>query len=463
MKDRLQGVGRLAKAGVAILLMMVGAQAMAANKGAAASTTLENIASATYTSAASATPITATSNAVIITINLVPAFPTVAFTSSTPTDLLNLVEGQTATLTYTLTSNANGPDDYTVVVGEASVVNITGTVATEAAAITLGGSTVALDSTIIATCLAGAGSPSNCLITLPNDSSAGTGGVNGLDLGDTVVFEGGRVCTIAPAGTLTDTGGLTSLGGTLSSIEVTGCSGAIGTIVAGTSVYEQATQTVAVLIDVTSLGAPGTATLQVTAIVDGSPAITSAALTDLPVAAYVIDLTISKFVRNVTESGLNPACGLTALSCLNVDGVLYYASGVTANPTNILEYAILASNNGGPVTEIIVTDDLTAFSSFNGATGTSTILVETTAANNSSGLCTAVGGTTDGTQGTCILSAGTPIAATIATDVTGDTITVSAGDNGSNGGTNSGVVTGQAGGELAVGKVSVVLFQVEVD
>ena len=461
MKDRLQGVGRLAKAGVAILLMMVGAQAMAANAGAAATTTLENIASATYTSAASATPITATSNAVVITINLVPAFPTVAFTSSTPTDLLNLVEGQTATLTYTLTSNANGPDDYTVIVGEASVINITGTVATAAAAITLGGSTVAVDSTIDAGCLTVASS--NCVITLPNDASAGTGGVNGLDLGDTVVFEGGQVCTIAPSGTLTDTGGLTSLGGTLSSIEVTGCSGAAGTIVAGTSVYEQATQTVAVLIDVTSPGAPGTATLQVTAIVDGSPAITSAALTDLPVQAYVIDLTISKFVRNVTESGLNPACGLTALSCLNVDGVLYHASGVTANPTNILEYAILASNNGGPVTEIILTDDLTAFSSFNGATGTSKILVETTAANNSSGLCAAVGGTTDGTQGTCILSAGTPIDATDATVVANDTITVSAGDNGSNGATNSGVVSGLAGGELAVGKVSVVLFQVTVD
>ena len=461
MKDRLQGVGRLAKAGVAILFMMVGAQAMAANAGAAATTTLENIASATYTSAASATPITATSNAVVITINLVPAFPTVAFASSTPTDLLNLVEGQTATLTYTLTSNANGPDDYTVIVGETSVINITGTVATAAAAITLGGSTVAVDSTIDAGCLTVASS--NCVITLPNDASAGTGGVNGLDLGDTVVFEGGQVCTIAPSGTLTDTGGLTSLGGTLSSIEVTGCSGAAGTIVAGTSVYEQATQTVAVLIDVTSPGAPGTATLQVTAIVDGSPAITSAALTDLPVQAYVIDLTISKFVRNVTESGLNPACGLTALSCLNVDGVLYHASGVTANPTNILEYAILASNNGGPVTEIILTDDLTAFSSFNGATGTSKILVETTAANNSSGLCAAVGGTTDGTQGTCILSAGTPIDATIATAVAGDTITVSAGDNGSNGATNSGVVTGLAGGELAVGKVSVVLFQVTVD
>ena len=461
MKDRLQGVGRLAKAGVAILFMMVGAQAMAANAGAAATTTLENIASATYTSAASATPITATSNAVVITINLVPAFPTVAFASSTPTDLLNLVEGQTATLTYTLTSNANGPDDYTVIVGETSVINITGTVATAAAAITLGGSTVAVDSTIDAGCLTVASS--NCVITLPNDASAGTGGVNGLDLGDTVVFEGGQVCTIAPSGTLTDTGGLTSLGGTLSSIEVTGCSGAAGTIVAGTSVYEQATQTVAVLIDVTSPGAPGTATLQVTAIVDDSPAITSAALTDLPVQAYVIDLTISKFVRNVTESGLNPACGLTALSCLNVDGVLYYASGVTANPTNILEYAILASNNGGPVTEIILTDDLTAFSSFNGATGTSKILVETTAANNSSGLCAAVGGTTDGTQGTCILSAGTPIDATDATAVADDTITVSAGDNGSNGATNSGVVTGQAGGELAVGKVSVVLFQVTVD
>jgi len=461
MKDRLQGVGRLAKAGVAILFMMVGAQAMAANAGAAATTTLENIASATYTSAASATPITATSNAVVITINLVPAFPTVAFASSTPTDLLNLVEGQTATLTYTLTSNANGPDDYTVIVGETSVINITGTVVATAAAITLGGSTVAVDSTIDAGCLTVASS--NCVITLPNDASAGTGGVNGLDLGDTVVFEGGQVCTIAPSGTLTDTGGLTSLGGTLSSIEVTGCSGAAGTIVAGTSVYEQATQTVAVLIDVTSPGAPGTATLQVTAIVDGSPAITSAALTDLPVQAYVIDLTISKFVRNVTESGLNPACGLTALSCLNVDGVLYHASGVTANPTNILEYAILASNNGGPVTEIILTDDLTAFSSFNGATGTSKILVETTAANNSSGLCAAVGGTTDGTQGTCILSAGTPIDATIATAVADDTITVSAGDNGSNGATNSGVVTGQAGGELAVGKVSVVLFQVTVD
>ena len=461
MKDRLQGVGRLAKAGVAILFMMVGAQAMAANAGAAATTTLENIASATYTSAASATPITATSNAVVITINLVPAFPTVAFASSTPTDLLNLVEGQTATLTYTLTSNANGPDDYTVIVGETSVINITGTVATAAAAITLGGSTVAVDSTIDAGCLTVASS--NCVITLPNDASAGTGGVNGLDLGDTVVFEGGQVCTIAPSGTLTDTGGLTSLGGTLSSIEVTGCSGAAGTIVAGTSVYEQATQTVAVLIDVTSPGAPGTATLQVTAIVDGSPAITSAALTDLPVQAYVIDLTISKFVRNVTESGLNPACGLTALSCLNVDGVLYHASGVTANPTNILEYAILASNNGGPVTEIILTDDLTAFSSFNGLTGTSKILVETTAANNSSGLCAAVGGTTDGTQGTCILSAGTPIDATIATAVAGDTITVSAGDNGSNGATDSGVVSGQAGGELAVGKVSVVLFQVTVD
>lgn len=147
---------------------------------APANSTITNTASLSYTGLV--TPITAS---VDVTVLLVPAAATVI----APTTV-TAAEGQTATLTYQIRANANGPDAYTFNVPTSVATNVTGSSApTTPVGITLGATAAAAPAAIGAS-----------TITVPADGTANNS-LNGIVAGDSIVI-GGNVYVVS---SITDT------------------------------------------------------------------------------------------------------------------------------------------------------------------------------------------------------------------------------------------------------------------
>jgi len=468
MKNKVsQGWGALAKVGLAVIVFLGAAQAVqAADKGTAANTQMTNTASVTYYSGQDVllvSQLNADSNLVSITINLVEAAPAFAYKDATTTagglslvDITELTLLQTVFLNYTITSQTNGPDQYSLIYDAESDVDID-VYATTLPDVDLGASSVATAGSLDATCVGAPSAGANCTIEVPNDGGqAFAVGVNGFELDDTLVFESGEVCTVVSA---TDGPQLTSdVGETLSSIVVKDCS-ATATIVAGTSIYERAVVSIEVLVTSLDGADPfGTLTIDVDAEPTGTTGLEAGPLGPQDLIVYLIELQIHKFVRETTTT---PACALTALSCLTIGGNTYSKVNVSADPFESLEYAILAFNRGGPVADVIVTD---AIINFTALTSDIDLIPLGTAVNNAAGSCLIVG-TAGATSGTCtvsgIIATNVDAAATASFSGTGpgDIITVSAGHA-------TGAATAEptaTGGKLGVGEVSVVLFTVLID
>jgi hypothetical protein len=472
MKNKVnQGWWSLVKAGLAVILFLGAVQAVqAADKGTAANTQMTNTASATYYSGQDVgflTQLNADSNLVSITINLVEAAPAFSYKDATtlandgsPVNINELTLGQTVFLNYTITSQTNGPDEYSLIYNAESEVNID-VYTTTLPDVDLGASSVATATDLVAGCVGAPSAGTDCTIALPNDGAyALTTGPNGFETGDTVVFETGQVCTVGLI--VVDTNGASDVGDTLSSIDVMNCDAIGATITKNTTVYERAVISIEVVV--TSLDATdppfGTLTIDVDAEPTGTTGLEAGPLGPQDLIAYFIDLQIHKFVRETTTS---PTCALTALSCLTIGGNTYSKVGVSADPFESLEYAILAFNRGGPVANVIVTD---AIINFTARTGNIDLIPLGTAANDNTGSCLDVGVGVS-TAGTCT------VAGTIVTNVDaaatasisgvgtepGDVITVSAG-HATGAATTEPLATG---GELGVGEVSVVLFTVLIN
>jgi len=470
-----QGWWSLAKVGLVIVLFIGAAQTVqAADKGTAANTQMTNTATATYASSQDlGTLLSATSNAVSITINLVQAAPTLAYKDATTlaggvvtVDITELTTGQTVYLNYTITSQSNGPDIYELFATEVLSADITpGDEATSyPTLIGLGASSVTTATDLVAGCVVP--NTGTCAIELPNDGTQAiiTDGPNGFKAGDTVVFETGQVCTVD---SFVDTNGLSDNGLTLSSINVEDCDVIGATITAGTTIYERAVVSISAVVNtITGTNPSGTLTIPVearpTTNTGNAGLVVAEQFTPQVLTVYLIDLQIHKFVRN---TAVTAACGLAALDCLEIDttGNIYSKGNVTVNPTQDLEYAILAFNRGGPVDKIIVLDAITNFTSLQ---GTVNLIPSGTAVNNTTGSCLVVGGTIDGTEGTCTVAGATVtgMVANLTAVITAtgpggaDEITISAGHDGSNN-----ALTATTGGVLGVGEVSVVLFTVKVN
>jgi hypothetical protein len=467
-----QGWWSLAKVGLVIVLFIGAAQTVqAADQGTAANTQMTNTASATYYSGQDTgflTQLNADSNLVSITINLVEAAPDFSYKDATtladdgsPVDITELTLGQTVFLNYTITSQTNGPDEYSLIYNAESEVNID-LYTTTLPDVDLGASSVATATALVAGCVGTTAVPSasSCTIELPNDGAyALTTGPNGFETGDTVVFETGQVCTVGA--TVVDNNGASDVGDTLSSIDVRNCDVVGVAITQNTTVYERAVISIEVVV--TSLDGTdpfGTLTIDVDAEPTGTAGLEAGALGPLDLIAYLIDLQIHKFVRN---TAVIAACGLAALDCLDIGGTIYSKVGVSADPFESLEYAILAFNRGGPVANVIVTD---AIINFTARTGNIDLIPLGIAENNANLSCLLDGApgadsgtcTVTGTIVTNVDAAATASISGVGTEP-GDVITVSAGH-----------ATGTAaaeplatGGELGVGEVSVVLFTVLID
>jgi|UPI0003738405 uncharacterized repeat protein (TIGR01451 family) len=220
---------------VVLFMVSIGAVALSAHAVAPANALITNTASMTYSGLTA--PIQAS---VDVKVSLVTAAPNLGLVSNNVT----VAENQTGTLSYTITANANGPDNYAINTPQNTATNA----ATTAAAVS-SASFVPLGATAVAVAIV-AGSNT---ITVPSDGVA-DGQVNGLTAGDTVVIQG-QTYTIA---TIADNAaGNSTLTLTTNIMTVV----AVGTLVA-----EQAVFTVSQSLGVVAAGvAQGTNDVSVTA------------------------------------------------------------------------------------------------------------------------------------------------------------------------------------------------------
>lgn len=249
------------------------------------------------------------------TVTLKPTAPTLTLVSSTPADLSTVGEGQEATLTYTLQSNANGDDSYnlTVLTNNSTGVNLpaTATINGGTTPVSLGASMALSD------------------VTTSNDIVIpGLLADHGLADTETVVIGGGvGVRTITSI----------SNDGTNTTITV---DGAAITIDAGVNVYEQISVTVT-LSGTTLTGA-------VAGTYDVTPSATSA--TDA--AATTSDpqtVTVNPVSLTVTKS---------------------IGAGSSTIPGGLVHYEILVTNAGSnSAAEVVITDPIPAFTKFSTVTG----------------------------------------------------------------------------------------------
>ncbi|MGH8492672.1 MAG: hypothetical protein ACRERR_06135 [Moraxellaceae bacterium] len=325
----------LSAAILAVGLMTGASQSWAST---AATATVRNIVTVNYANAAG-TAQTALTAAVDVTVNLVPA----AATLSAPTDITT-APGTAATYSYTITNGANGIATYNLSTAINSQTNISGsTAAPSAASVTLGASTV---TTAVAIAAAG-----TTAIDVPRDGSADTS-VNGIAAGDTIVI-GAQVYTVASV-VDAQVPAAPANGPYTTTITVNG-NGTAQALTAGTLIQERQTFTMAVTPGSMTSTADATVDVTLTATNGTNP---SSDTTVTTVAS--VGLSVTKLVRNVTTSAAGTGTAVT------YGGADYYPSGVTGNPSEVLEYLIVVSKSSSSnnATSVSVTDPIPVFTSF---------------------------------------------------------------------------------------------------
>lgn len=323
-----------------------------ADANTAANTTVRNTVTVNYADAG-ATAQPAISDEVDVTVQLVAATPSISIPTDpaqTPGDQ-TIAPSSTATYSYALFSNANGPDTYTLSV--ASSVNAGGVTASSNSvapgSLTLGATTVISYVNPVGL---------TYVLTVPSDQSAPLSPdniVNGIASGEDVVVSGVRcdVTAVGDSGTEA-TGAITN-----STISVT-CDSAIAPAL-GTVVGEM--QTFSLTADPTGWTAPGPGTITVTvSAVDSAPS-AAPATTDVTVTTVEQLLSVTKFVRNVTS----PAAGAGTTAS---DGTsTFYESGIVGAPGNRLEYLVVVTNTStsNNATDVVISDPVPAFTTFTNA------------------------------------------------------------------------------------------------
>jgi len=309
----------------ALSLTALAVSAGSALANTAANTQITNQAKLTYTGGSAQAQVT-------VNVLLVPSNPNVIISSGTAT-----YSGPNTPLipdTVTITSTANGPASYTIT---ASIPNggTTNVLASNPASLTATTQTQTV--TIGAT--VSTGTSSTTYVTVPQPASVSGSGsvVNGIGIGSNIVFTvNGHTYTEQVTST-TDKGDGTFQIGWLTAIPAAD----IPTV--GVLVAEQK----AVIVNVQ----PGTVQTAGTPITVNVSAQVTGGISAVPVTTAAPNnwttpnpsVTFTKYVRNIT----NPVAG-GGLSPLTVNTVTsnYYTSGVTAKPGDLLEYVVVATNNG---------------------------------------------------------------------------------------------------------------------
>lgn len=343
MMNRRAGPMGVAMCVMAVLVMALFGVTQVAEANSAANTTIRNTVTVNYDDAAG-TPLTAVTAYVDITVNLVEATPTLSAPADQSTD-----PATDAVYSYTITSNANGPDTYDL--SEVSLVESAGisgsTSAFSVGSIDLGASTVATSGTIT-----GAGTTA---IAVPSDN-ANDGSVNGIAAGDTVVVNG-QVFTVA---SVDDSNGGNP--GT-STITVNG-NGTDTNIAVGDVIGEQGSFTLTVTPGTVTAAGNQTITVNIGAQDDGP---TAAQATDETITTVSVPtLTVKKYVANITAAVAGAGDTLTVDTGGGAGSTTYYTTNVTGKPSDVLEYVIEINNavGAGTATDVVISDPVSQFTSY---------------------------------------------------------------------------------------------------
>ena len=282
---------------------------------------------------------TAVQDSVNFTVNLLAAAPTL----STPADVDPASEDTNVDLVYTVTGNANGEDTYDFSIADVRSNMDADATLTAPVSVTLGGTTLAADAALTATS-----------ITVPYDG-ADDGDVNGIIATDTIIIGGNpyvvdSIDESTGAATNTVTINLTTA--------IAGTAGSTGDIVG-----ERQDVTVGITTDFITAGTNGdhVVTATATSQADAGQAGSQAAATTITVRQPA--LAVTKYVRNVTT----PVVGTTLIQAA---GQSYYASDVSGQPGDTMEYLIVIDNTdatAGEATDIIVSDPIPQFTTYTAA------------------------------------------------------------------------------------------------
>jgi len=334
--------------------------------GTAANATLRNTVTVDYKNA-SGTQMAPKTAFVDITVSLKAATPTLTLVSGAAQ---NTPPNTGIDYTYTLTTNANGPDTYNLSTSVTDMATQTtastvefrtaavggGSVITALAPVTLGATTAAAGVAIPAT--------TQTTVTVLRDNGTYGATVNNIAVNDTVVF--GSDATVCTVNSVTAASGL----GT-TTIDVT-CTAAVA-VNLGDQIREFQTVYLHVVPGTTTAITNQTITVDTTArdagLVEAATAVSQTVTTVL-----VPQLTVDKYVRNVSGGADETAgnSGGMALGKITIDTlggaglVDYFLSGVKGKPGNTLEYviAINTSNGGGNAQDVKISDPLTSYTTY---------------------------------------------------------------------------------------------------
>lgn len=308
-----------------LLALFVAVPAAPAWANLAANTQIINQAQLSYNDGIATRTATAS---VTVTVGLVASAPNII--PGPPQSTSYTGAGTVLADSYTITAGANGPDTYNLSAAVTGSTNTGGPTATSTA------SSVSLGASVTT-----AGS-STTTVVVPADGNL-TGempGVNGIQVGDTVVINGETRTVTAisdnPSGTSTIT-----LNAAL------GAAPGVGVLVA-----EQRVVTVTVTAGtITTSGTDVTVSAAITATSISSAGATTTSGSVLNTFTSGV-ATLTKYVRNVSVPS---GTGVPYI----YSGINYYATGVTAKPGEILEYILVSTNSGsGAVSAAVVTDVL---------------------------------------------------------------------------------------------------------
>lgn len=300
---------RTVRGALALSVLALALAASTARASTAANTSISNTATVTYDDAGGVaqTPVSATAT---VTVTLVPS----AVVLSSPADQA-IAQGTSATLSYTVTATANGPDTYNLS-SAATASNVSAVVVSLPASITLGGTTLAADA------VDGANA-----VTVPYDGVAGAS-VNGIAVGDTIVI--GLNAYVVASVTKDAATNTTSIG---LSTPITGA-----TVTAGQIVGERATFTATVPSGTVVSGGSGTQTVSTTATsaTDANETTTQ----DTPTV-----VTVNRPTLTVTKQ-------------VSTDGGATFAAAGTAPPGTTLVYKVVATNTGTTAASAVAFTDV---------------------------------------------------------------------------------------------------------
>lgn len=316
-------IGRQPLRAAALVLGALALVASSALASTAANTVITNTATVNFNDAGGVAQPAVTATATV-TVTLVPA----AVTLSSPANQ-SIAQGTSATLTYTVTGGANGPDTYNLS-ATATASNVTGVTPTfpGGASISLGGTT-----------LAAAANNGDTSITVPWDNSGGAT-VNGIGVGSTIVV-GGNAYTVTSV-TKNAAANTTAIG--------IGAAIAGGAVAAGSIVGERKTFTETVPSGTVSSGNSGTQTVNTTATSSTAPNPATTQTTATVITVNRPTLTVTKLV--------------------STDGGVTFGASGSAPPGTVLIYKITATNTGASnASAVAFTDVLPAYITYQAGTG----------------------------------------------------------------------------------------------